>query len=108
MSHGFHLKIILWPFCEICKACMCVSRSIWTFCNKSARAKSSFGICVDDRKFCTFCNISFAYVMMSWALSSSAGFHEITVFDAGGFGNPKWHDCFYDSSLNVYVFADFS
>ena len=52
-------------FCEICKACMYVSRSISTFCNKSARAKSSFAICVDDRKFCTFCNTSFAYLMMS-------------------------------------------
>ena len=45
-------------------ACMCPGLS-QLFCNKSARAKSSFGICVDNRKFCTFCNTSFAYLMMS-------------------------------------------
>ena len=94
MSHEFHFRIILWPFCEICKTSMYVYRSISTFCNKSVRPKSSCGICVDNRKFCTFCNISFAYLMMSWALSSSAGSHEITVFDAGGFGNQKQHDLF--------------
>ena len=33
---------------------MYVSRSISSFCNKSARAKSSCSMCVDDRKFCTF------------------------------------------------------
>ena len=94
MSYGYYCRMILWPFYKVCKACMNASRPIPTFCNKSAIAKSSFAISIDDRTYYTFCNTSLTYLIMSSALSSSEGWCEITVLDVGGFGNPKWHYLF--------------
>ena len=82
--------MIFGPLCEICNASIYVSTCKLMSCSNS---------CVD--LYCIFAVVSvfckvhiadFAFSIM-WSLSSGGG-QDISVFVAGGFRKPKWHDLF--------------
>ena len=72
----------------MCNASMYVSTCTLMSCRNSC--VDLFCIFAVVSVFCTVYRTDFAFSIM-WSLSSRGG-QDMSVFVAGGFGKPKWHD----------------
>ena len=96
--------MIFGPLCEICNASMYVSTCKLMSCRNSC--VDLFCIFAVVSVFCTVHSTDFAFSIM-WSLSSGGG-QDKSVFVAGGFGKPKWHDLFLQQYSECVCFCRLS